>query len=138
MKVAELGFHIGKSAITVMARILRDEVDKPILLPENIYSVEFDVWTQDGTTLLYPDSGLETLSKTSVLLGSLITNDDRWDLDSVGYNFRHTIPASAMTSQKVRAQYKFRPYTTGSGSGDSDLDFWMLGNLELKLPFASS
>lgn len=137
MKVAELGVHVGRSALTVMARILRDEVDKPILLPENIQAVAFDVWTQDGSSLLYPDSGLEALSKTSVLLGSLVTDDDRWEKDTVGYNFRHTIPAAAMTSDKARVQYKFTPYTSGSGSGDSDLVFWMIGNIQLQLPFTS-
>lgn len=54
-----------------------------------------------------------TLTISSVVSDTLITNDVRWTKDTTGYNFIDTIPATALPDGGVTyaREYKFTPAT---------------------------
>lgn len=66
----------------------------------------FDLDSDDPDTAVYT----ATLTISSVIFDALQT-DDRWTVDSTGYNFRHDMPASAFPtgSHNYRVEYKFTP-----------------------------
>jgi len=81
---------------TLMARVVGDDA-QPIV-PDDIDTAEYSVYLLDDRD---PDSrtavaGHEnvTLNPGDILFGDLQI-DDLWEVDDVGYNFRHTLDVSA-------------------------------------------
>jgi len=94
------------SSLTVMARIQGE--DAANITQATIGSIAAKVFdlndnnAQVGSTI--------NLTVSSVVFDTLQT-DARWTKDAVGYNFRHTVPASYFpTGDHVyRVEYKFSP-----------------------------
>ncbi len=94
-------------SLTVMARLLGND-------GENIAQADFDninasVWDTTDTSTPTLDNASLTIS--SVVSDTLVTDDDRWDVDTIGYNFVYTVPASAFPNggRVYRMEVKFDP-----------------------------
>ena len=91
------GTVFKQGTVTCMARVVGDDVtpigDADISAAS--YSIwQLDVSNVDSRTAVAGHQNV-TLTPGDVLFSSLQTGDDRWTIDSVGYNFLHTIDVSA-------------------------------------------
>ena len=91
---------------------------------DRLYDVDGDIVTRSGISSLSVKvfntrTGVETYSATitvaSALYNSLVTSDDAWEKDAIGYNFKHTIPGTAFPDggQTYQVEYLFTP-TSGN------------------------
>ena len=86
-----------------MARIVGQSA--AYITQASLTSITCKVFSRDGTNVSTP-----TITISTSVFDTLQT-DDRWDEDSTGYNFRHTVAASVLTTgnETYRIEYKFTP-----------------------------
>ncbi len=94
-----------------MARILDN--DGSALVQADINgtgSITYNLYDEDGST---PNTAVTTttLNEATVIKNALVTDDDRWTVDTTGYNFIHIVAASELSSggNKYRIEIKFIP-----------------------------
>ena len=97
---------------TLMARILDN--DGTALKQADIDgtgSITYNLYDEDGDTPNTAISGPTTLDEAVVIKDPLETTDDRWTVDTTGYNFIHIVAASELSSggNKYRIEIKFIP-----------------------------
>lgn len=95
----------------LMARVVGNDA-------ANVTQASLSAITQyayDTTNAPTTDVGVGTLTIANVIFDTLQT-DDRWTVDSTGYNFRHDVPATVFATGGgvYRVEYKFEP-----ASGDN-------------------
>lgn len=108
----ELGEVIEDSPVVAMARLIG--AGGSYVTQSQISSIQVKVFDLAGdlVTPTYTDAAI---SVASSIFDTLQTTDLRWTKDTTGYNFRHTVPASALpTDSHYRIEYKFTP-----ASGDA-------------------
>lgn len=91
---------------TCMARVVGNNGAN--ITQATINAATFKVF--DLSELPGKQTGTGTLTVADVVFDTLQT-DARWTVDSTGYNFRHTVPASAfpLGGRKYRVEYLFDP-----------------------------
>jgi hypothetical protein len=73
------------------------------------------------------DNASQALTVADVVYNTLQT-DNRWTVDSTGYNFRHTLTSTAFPTggRAYRAQYLFNPNKSGEPA------FWVVFDITAK------
>lgn len=110
------GIVFQNATATFLARVLG--YDGQPVTPSQITSIQYTVAEcGDDPTTVTPVVGHNTvvLSPADVLFATL-QKDVLWDLDDVGYNFRHVIdvsqaPAFPTSGQHYRVEYRLLPAT---------------------------
>jgi hypothetical protein len=109
------GTTMKNGTATLMARIVGH--DAALATPDDIASVDYSIYLLDDDD---PDArsavtGHDEVSLTvaDVLFTSLQT-DDRWTVDTTGYNFRHTIDISSnqaftIAGRRYLVEYRLTP-----------------------------
>lgn len=89
------------SGFKIRARLAQDENDYVEQADIDTIDVTITDLSDDSTTLA------GTLAKTDVIFDTL----QSWGVDDTGYNFKHTVPASAVPNadRRYRCEYKFTP-----------------------------
>lgn len=95
------------TGLTVLARILgNDAVAITIPTISSITCEVMEILTEEQVAVV-------TIGTISAVVFNTLQTDDRWTEDTVGYNFRHTVPASAFPepNKQYRVGYEFTPAT---------------------------
>jgi len=96
------------TGVTCMSRIFGD--DGTAVEQSDISSITLAVFKNTSTSATYTAS----LTVADVIFDTLQT-DDRWSLDSTGYNFRHAVVASVFADGDATYRLEFK-FTPASGS----------------------
>lgn len=90
------GVVFKNGSATLLARVVG--ADGSAVVQSDISSAQYTVYLLDDSD---PDADTAATGHTSVavnvssLIFDSLQNDDFWDVDSVGYNFKHTLDVSA-------------------------------------------
>jgi hypothetical protein len=91
-------------------------VDNTVIVTSDISSISIKVFDVDTAT---PDTAIVSTSVGTTCVYARLQTDGHWKddygnfVDTLGYNFRHLIPATAFPrdSRHVRVEYTFTPST---------------------------
>lgn len=77
------------------------------IVQSDISSIHYSVYDRTAETSVVSATALTV----SAVVFNTLQTDARWSVDSEGYNFRHTVPASALPNgdRLYRVEYKFTP-----------------------------
>jgi len=107
---------------TLMGRIRGNDAEN--IVRADVASIAYSIYKLDEND---PDSRTAVEDHTAVavtvndvIFDALQTDDDRWTVDSTGYNFRHTIPISAATAFAVAGVHYLVEYTFTMATGQGE------------------
>lgn len=90
MQLVTQGYILEHGTATLLARILF--WDGRLVTADQVQAIEYTAYIQTDVRTIIP--GYENVPIENAIFDSL-QRDDRWTRDEIGYNFRHTITASA-------------------------------------------
>ncbi len=94
-------------AATLLARVTGNAGTN--ITQASLTSITYAVYDRSVNPVTAVNTG--TLTIASVVYDTLQTTDDRWDVDTTGYNFAYTFPGTLFPSgnREYRVEVKFTP-----------------------------
>lgn len=122
MQLITQGYVLERGTVTLLARVLY--WDGELVVPSQVDTIEYTAYTV-ANGVRTPIPGHEHVPIADAILDEL-QKDDRWDRDSIGYNFMHTVdvrnePLAANAGERILIAVTLMPVSGQPLRWDYDL-----------------
>jgi len=111
-----------RGTATLMARVRGNDAGN--ITRDDVASIAYSIYRLDeddvDSRAAVENHDAVDVTVADVIFDALQTDDDRWTVDSTGYNFRHTIPISSYVAFAVAGVHYLVEYTLTMASGQGE------------------